>query len=102
MKRIEAVVRPSKQKELLASLDNLGIREINVFDVKGKGQQGVQKHVYRGQVYNNDLFDKVKFEFNCSDEEVNPIIDNIVKVCRTGKIGDGKIFVYPLENALTI
>jgi nitrogen regulatory protein P-II 1 len=102
VKRIEAVIRPSKLNDLIAALDEFGIKELNVFDVKGRGQQGAQKHVYRGKVYNNDLFAKVKIEFNCSNEAVEAITNIILKVCQTGKIGDGKIFIYPLEESLTI
>ncbi|MEN6326376.1 MAG: P-II family nitrogen regulator [Syntrophomonas sp.] len=102
MKRIEAVIRPSKLNDLMAALDEIGIKEINIFDVKGRGLQGAQKHFYRGQVHNNDLFNKVKVEFNCPNEAVDTIVNTILKACQTGKIGDGKIFVYPLEDILTI
>ncbi|MDS1030208.1 P-II family nitrogen regulator [Bacillota bacterium LX-D] len=102
MKKIEAVIRPTKLEEVKKVLDDLQVRGMTVYDVMGKGLQQNEKQYYRGQEHKVDLFHKVKIEIICRDHWVDRIIDAIVKTCQTGKIGDGKIFVYPLEQIVRI
>lgn len=102
MKKIEAIIRPAKLDELKVALDDLGIRGMTVFDVKGRGLQREQKQYYRGQEHTVDLFPKIKVEIIAEDQSVEDIISAILKVCRTGKVGDGKIFVYPVEKVIRI
>lgn len=102
MKKIEAIIRPSKLEELKTALDTLGIRGMTVYEVKGRGLQREQKQYYRGQEHTVDLFPKVKIEIVAEDQSVEDIISCILNICRTGKVGDGKIFVYPIERAIRI
>lgn len=102
MKKIEAVIRPSKLEEVKAALEKIQIRGMTIYDVKGRGLQGAQKQYYRGRELSVDLNPKVKIEIVCHDESVENIISTIINNCRTGKPGDGKIFVYPLERIIRI
>ena len=102
MKKIELVIRPSKLEELKAELTKMGVRGMTIFDVMGRGLQGDVKQYYRGQEHSVDLFPKVKVEIVCSDQSVENIISTVLKTCKTGKIGDGKIFVYPVERTIRI
>ena len=102
MKKIEAIIRPSKFEELKTALDKLGIRGMTVFDVKGRGLQKETKQYYRGQEHLIDLFPKTKVEIVCHDESVEKIVSTILNICKTAKIGDGKIFVYPIDRVIRI
>lgn len=102
MKKIDAVIRPSKLEEVKTALDKIEVRGMTVYDVKGRGLQRNQKQYYRGQEHSVDLFPKVKLEIVCQDESVENIISTILSICKTGKIGDGKIFVYPVERIIRI
>ena len=102
MKKIEAIIRPSKLDELKAALDDMGVRGMTVYEVKGRGLQREQKQYYRGQEHIVDLFPKVKIEIISEDQQAEDIISIILKVCRTGKVGDGKIFVFPVERVIRI
>ncbi|NLW92215.1 MAG: P-II family nitrogen regulator [Syntrophomonadaceae bacterium] len=102
MKKIEAIIRPAKLEELKAALEEIGVRGITLYEVKGRGLQGNEKQYYRGQEHSIDLFPKVKLEIVCHDESVENIISQILKTCKTGKKGDGKIFVYPVERIIRI
>lgn len=102
MKKIEAVIRPSKLEELKSALHELQVRGMTVYDVMGRGLQRDQKQYFRGQQLTVDLFPKVKVEIICRDHWAERIIDVILKVCNTGRIGDGKIFVYPVEEIIRI
>jgi nitrogen regulatory protein PII len=102
MKKIEAIIRPGKLEELKAELDKVNIRGLTVYDVKGHGLQKGEKQYYRGQEHTSNLIPKIKIEIVCSDQSIEDIISTILKVCKTGKIGDGKIFVYPIERAIRI
>jgi len=102
MKKIEAIIRPAKLEELKTALENIGVRGMTVYDVKGRGLQGAEKQYYRGQEHSRDLIPKVKLEVVCQDESVENIISQILKICKTGKKGDGKIFVYPVERIIRI
>lgn len=102
MKKIEAIVRPGKLEELKKALDELEVRGMTISEVMGGGLQRQEKQYYRGQEHTVNLFPKVKVEIICRDHWLERIIDVIVKVCQTGKAGDGKIFVYPLEEIIRI
>jgi len=102
LKKVELVIRPSKLEEVKEALDKIEVRGMTVYDVKGRGLQRNQKQYYRGQEHSVDLFPKVKLEIVCQDESVEDIISTVLKICKTGKIGDGKIFVYPVERIIRI
>lgn len=102
MKKIEAIIRPGKLEELKVELDKVGIRGMTVYDVKGRGLQREQKQYYRGQEHTVDLFPKTKVEIVCEDSFTENIISTILSVCKTGQVGDGKIFVYPVERVIRI
>jgi nitrogen regulatory protein P-II 1 len=102
MKKIEAVIRPTKLEELKAALNALEVRGMTIYNVMGRGLQKDVKQYYRGQEVSVDLHPKVKVEIICRDHWLERIIEVIVKTCSTGQIGDGKIFVYPLEEIVRI
>jgi nitrogen regulatory protein P-II 1 len=102
MKKIEAIVRPTKLEEVKRSLEDVGFNSLTITDVKGRGQQKGIIQQWRGQEYRVDLLQKVKIELTVNDEDVDKVIDTIVSSARTEKIGDGKIFVLPVEMAVRI
>lgn len=102
MKKIEVIIRPGKLDELKAELDKVNVRGMTVYDVKGQGMQKGQVQYYRGQEHTTNLISKIKVEIVCSEKSVEDIISTILKVCKTGKIGDGKIFIYPVERVIRI
>lgn len=102
MKKIDVVIRPSKLEEVKTALDKIAVRGMTVYEVKGRGLQRNQTQYYRGQEHSVDLFPKVKLEIVCQDESVEDIISTVLNICKTGKIGDGKIFVYPVERIIRI
>jgi len=102
MKKIEAIVRPSKLDEIKDALGKFGIHGMTVTEVIGCGLQKGKKEVYRGTEYTIDLLPKIKIEIVIRDKWVDEVIRIIINTARTGEIGDGKIFVYPVENAVRI
>lgn len=102
MKKIEAVIRPSKLDEIKDALGKFGIHGMTVTEVIGCGLQKGKKEVYRGTEYTIDLLPKIKVEIVTGDKWVDEVIRLIINTARTGEIGDGKIFVYALENAVRI
>ena len=102
MKKVEAIIRPAKFEELKTALDNQGIRGMTVYDVKGRGLQKQTKQYYRGQEHVIEMFPKIKIEIVCPDEQVETIISTVLRICKTGQKGDGKIFVYPIERVIRI
>ena len=102
MKKIEAVVQPFKLEEVKDALKNIGIDGMTISEVRGHGRQKGHKEVYRGQEYNVDLLPKVKFELVVPDARFDEVLDTITRAARTGKIGDGKIFVYDVAEAIRI
>jgi len=102
LKKIEAIIRTTKLEELKSALDELEVRGMTLYEVRGRGLQRDQKQYVRGREHKIDLFPKVKVEIICRDHWVDRIIEVIVKVCQTGKVGDGKIFVYPVERIIRI
>lgn len=102
MKKIEAIVRPGKLNDLLDELNKHQIYGVTVTQVMGCGLQGGRTQYYRGNKYSINLLPKTKLEIVVKDSWVQEIIDVIIKVARTGEIGDGKIFIYNMEDAYRI
>ena len=102
MKKIEAIIKPFKLDEVKDALGQLGIQGMTVSEVKGFGRTGGKKEVYRGSAYVVDFVPKVKIEVVVSDDLAARVVETLVAAARTGKIGDGKIFVVPVEEAVRI
>lgn len=102
MKKIEAIIQPFKLNEVKDALKDIGIDGMTVTEVRGHGRQKGHTEVYRGREYQVDLIPKVKLEMVVSSERSEEVIGTIVKSAKTGKIGDGKIFVYDLGDAIRI
>jgi nitrogen regulatory protein P-II 1 len=102
MKKIEAIIKPFKMEEVKAALTELGIQGMTVVEVKGFGRQKGHTEIYRGSEYTVDFLPKVKIEVVVTDPQVNPVIEAILKTAKTGKIGDGKIFISPVEKVIRI
>ena len=102
MKRIEAVIQPFKADDVREALKGIGIDGMTIYDVRGHGRQKGHTEVYRGQEYEVDLLPKVKIEVVLSDSRVDETVKAIVDAARTGKIGDGKVFIYEVINAIRI
>ncbi len=102
MKKIEAVIKPFKLDEVKKALTQVGIQGLTVTEVRGFGRQKGHKEQYRGTEYTIDFVPKVKIEVAVSDANVKPVIDAILKAAKTGVIGDGKIFVTSIEQAVRI
>jgi nitrogen regulatory protein P-II 1 len=102
MKKIEAVIKPFKLDEVRESLSEIGVNGLTVTEVKGFGRQKGHTELYRGAEYVVDFLPKIKIELVVADELVDSAMDAIIKAARTGKIGDGKIFVTNVEQVLRI
>ena len=102
MKKIEAIIKPFKHDEVREALSEIGVTGLTVTEVKGFGRQKGHTELYRGAEYVVDFLPKIKVELIISDDKVEPAIDAIVKAAHTGKIGDGKIFVMPVEQVVRI
>jgi len=102
MKLIIAIIKPFKLEEVKESLSSIGIEGMTVTEVKGFGRQKGHTEIYRGSEYTVDFLPKVKLEIVVTDELVSKTVDAIVKAAKTGKIGDGKVFVLALEEAVRI
>ena len=102
MKKIEAIIKPFKLDEVKEALQEIGIQGLSVIEVKGFGRQKGHTELYRGAEYVVDFLPKVKIEVVVPDDMVEGAIDAIVAAARTDKIGDGKIFVTPVEQAVRI
>lgn len=102
MKKIEAVIKPFKLDEVREALSELGVSGLTVTEVKGFGRQKGHTELYRGAEYVVDFLPKIKVEIVVTAEMLEPAIEAIVKVARTGKIGDGKIFVSTVEQVIRI
>ena len=102
MKKIEAVVKPFKLDEVREALSEMGVSGLTVTEVKGFGRQKGHTELYRGAEYVVDFLPKVKIEVVVAEAQVERVIEAIVKAARTGKIGDGKIFVTPVEHVVRI
>ena len=102
MKKIEAIIKPFKLDEVWEALNEIGVSGLTVTDVKGFGRQKGHTELYRGAEYVVDFLPKVKIEIIPTDDQVGVAIDAIVKAARTGKIGDGKIFVTSIDQIVRI
>ena len=102
MKMVTAIVKPFKLDEVREALSALGVQGLTVTEVKGFGRQKGHTELYRGAEYVVDFLPKVKIEVAVSDEAAGKAVDTIAKAAKTGKIGDGKIFVLPLEEVVRI
>lgn len=102
MKKVEAIVKPFKLDEVKDALNAAGVQGITVSEVKGFGRQKGHTELYRGAEYVVDFLPKVKVEVVVSDAQVDPVIEAIMKSAGTGRIGDGRIFVLPVDEAIRI
>ncbi|HID95539.1 MAG TPA: P-II family nitrogen regulator [Candidatus Latescibacteria bacterium] len=102
MKLIQAIIRVEKWQDVRASLEKSGIAGLNITEVEGRGRQKGLKQQWRGEVYTVDLIPKIKLEIVLDDEDVERIAGAILKSARTGNIGDGKIFVMPVEEVIRV
>ncbi len=102
MKKIEAVIKPFKLDEVKDALNEIGIQGMTVTEVKGFGRQKGHTELYRGAEYVVDFIPKIKLEIVISDELAGKVVDAIEKSAKTGKIGDGKIFIYSIEDVIRI
>ncbi len=102
MKKIEAIIKPFKLEEVKDALGEIGIEGMTVTEVKGFGRQKGHTEIYRGSEYTVDFLPKIKLELVLTDKQVDAAVATIVKAAKTGKIGDGKVFVSSVENAVRI
>jgi len=102
MKKIEAIIKPFKLEEVKDALGEIGIEGMTVIEAKGFGRQKGHTEIYRGSEYTVDFLPKIKIEAVVADAQVEPAIAAILKAAKTGKIGDGKIFVSNVEEAIRI
>ena len=102
MKKLEAIIKPFKLEEVKEALAELGIEGMTVTEVKGFGRQKGHTEIYRGSEYTVDFLPKLKIEIVVEEEESDSVVDAIVKAAKTGKIGDGKVFVSTIDSAVRI
>jgi nitrogen regulatory protein P-II 1 len=102
MKKVEAIIQPHKLADVREALKNIGVDGMTISDVRGHGRQKGHKEVYRGQEYTVDLLPKVKVEMVVPDSRLDEITKALSDAARTGKLGDGKIFVSSIEDAIRI
>ena len=102
MKKIEAIIKPFKLEEVKEALTEAGIHGMTVSEVKGFGRQKGHTEIYRGSEYTVDFLPKVKLEIVVEGEDADSVVDTVVKAASTGKIGDGKVFVSSVEEAVRI
>jgi nitrogen regulatory protein P-II 1 len=102
MKKIEAIIKPFKLDEIREALSEIGVMGMTATEVKGFGRQKGHTELYRGAEYIVDFLPKVKLDLLVSDQTAEKVVDTIVKIARTGKIGDGKIFILNVDDAVRI
>ncbi|MCS7263122.1 MAG: P-II family nitrogen regulator [Aquificaceae bacterium] len=102
MKKVEAIIKPFKLDEVKDALVEIGIGGMTVTEVRGFGQQKGHTEIYRGTEYVIDFLPKVKIEVVVRDEEVEKVVQTIMKAAQTGRVGDGKIFIIPVEDVIRI
>ena len=102
MKKVEAIIKPFKLDEVKEGLSAIGVQGLTVSEVKGFGRQKGHTELYRGAEYVVDFLPKVKLEIIVKDDMVTQVVDAIMKAAKTGRIGDGKIFVMPVEDVVRI
>ncbi len=102
MKKIEAIIKPFKLDDVKEALKEIGVQGLTVTEVKGFGRQKGHTELYRGAEYVIDFLPKIKLDIVVSDDMVTKVVETIIESARTGKIGDGKIFIQPLEEIIRI
>ena len=102
MKKIEAIIQPHKLEDVKEALKAIGVDGMTISEVRGHGRQKGHKEVYRGMEYQVDLLPKVKLEMVVPDQRSSEVVQTVVNSARTGKIGDGKVFVYDVADAIRI
>ncbi|MEW6533981.1 MAG: P-II family nitrogen regulator [Thermodesulfobacteriota bacterium] len=102
MKRVEAIIKPFKLDDVRDALSTIGAQGMTITEVKGFGRQKGHKEIYRGAEYLVDFLPKIKVELVVPSEQVDQVVEKIIEAARTGSIGDGKIFVTPVERAIRI
>ena len=102
MKKIEAIIKPFKLDDVKEALNDIGIQGMTISEVKGYGRQKGHKEIYRGAEYVVDFIPKVKIEIVIAADRVSEVIKTLCKAANTGKLGDGKIFVTPVEQAIRV
>ena len=102
MKKVEAIIKPFKLDEVKEGLSEIGIHGMTVTEIKGFGRTGGKKEVYRGSAYVVDFVPKVRIEIIVAEDDVRQVVNTIVEAARTGRIGDGKIFVTPVDEVIRI
>jgi nitrogen regulatory protein P-II 1 len=102
MRKIEAIIKPFKLEAVREALSSLGVEGMTVIEVKGFGRQKGHTEIYRGSEYTVDFLPKIKIEVVVPDSLVEAAVAAVIKAAKTGKIGDGKVFVTPVENAIRI
>jgi len=102
MKKIEAIIKPYKLDDVKEALNGIGIKGMTISEVKGYGRQKGHTEIYRGAEYVIDFLPKLKIEIIVPSEQADQVIDTIVEAAKTGKIGDGKIFVLPVETVVRV
>ena len=102
MKKVEAIIKPHKLEDVKEALTSIGVSGMSVTEIKGFGKQKGHTELYRGAEYVIDFIPKLKIEVVVPDELVEKVVEAIIKAAKTGKIGDGKIFIIPVEDAIRI
>ncbi|MBL4636231.1 MAG: P-II family nitrogen regulator [Kofleriaceae bacterium] len=102
MKKVEAIIKPFKLDDVKEALSSIGIHGMTVTEIKGFGRTGGKKEVYRGSAYVVDFVPKVRIEIILTDDAVREVVTTIMEAARTGRIGDGKIFVSPVDEVIRI
>jgi len=102
LKIVAAIIKPFKLDDVRMALSEIGVKGLTVYEVKGFGRQKGHTELYRGAEYVVDYIPKVKLEIAIDDDQVDAVIDAIIEAAKTGKIGDGKIFIIPIENAIRV
>lgn len=102
MKKIEAIIRPFKLDDVKEALAEIGVRGMTITEVKGYGRQKGHTELYRGAEYKIDFLPKIKIEIVAPDNMVDKIVSTIIKAAKTGQVGDGKIFIYPVEEVIRV
>lgn len=102
MKKIIAIIKPFKVDEVKDALTSINIKGMTISEVKGFGRQKGHKEIYRGAEYQTDFVPKVEIKIAVDDHQVDEVVEAIISAAKTGKIGDGKIFIMPLENVIRI
>ena len=102
MKKIEAIIKPFKLDDVKEALNDMGIKGMTISEVKGYGRQKGHKEIYRGAEYIIDFIPKAKIEIIVEASQVDEVVEKIISAAKTGKIGDGKIFVLPVEEVIRV